>query len=1312
MAAAVAALLLPFLQSPSDAPVVSSGGIHPRYTLERDLFGATGVRATHAEASFQHFAETRATRKVPSPEFLRFGSWLEGFSTASAEARESLREEGEVLARARRNVMSALLRTDPETALGLVLPAGLCAALPASIRCEIETPICGRGDLQVTVATPAPGGQETSRMERWAILDGSRYRASVYGRRLTQLSGKSLPLEGIALDGWMAVQDMDPAHGTFAASGGEGGGGSLQEGLTDFGGPWSPGRKRVLYMRVIFPDFAIDPEPYDEAVEKMHEVGEFMAACSYGAVSLETTVTPLITLPKTLHEYNQGSTGHFTLYQDAQAAAEAAGFVLRDYDLDCVRYVQQGPGYFAGLGMLGGRGCWIKYPGAALVGQELGHNFAFIHASSWYSWGDSPVGAGIRSEYGDPYDVMGSGADLRGQFNPALNWQWLPEGNVLTVAASGTYRLHAFDHPVLEPGRPVALKIKKWLDHTPDTYWLGFRQRFTDNDGLMNGIQVFWKASPPEHSMLLDMTPKSEPGGQAGVSDVRDGVLRIGRTYSDDITGVHVTPVAKGGTVPESMDIVVNFGAFPGNRAPRVLLEADRLAVLPGDPVIFTMSATDEDGDRLAYDWAFGDGQSGTNAAGAVRAWDSPGEYRVQCAVTDMKGGVGRASLTVVVGIPETFRIRGRVTYAGSPLEGVRLSVPGQRTFSDSDGTYELVGLPHGTYAVGASRHPYSGFAPDLGDGSATLGPDRSGLDFHAVGELLFAMTGSIKAYDGVTRYESPGYSYEWDNYVPVPGVLVSDGIRSSVTDAAGRYFLYGVPRGIHTLTATQDGYAFRPAGWANPIVVDGGGGGANFYRPKRIVTGAVLGADRPATVSDGVRSVTSARDASGAWIYRLAVPEGFWSLRAVLDGRDLQPRGFSNPVEILADLAGADFDLLADGLHSVRGTVTVSGKPWSGVRVSDGTLSVVTDQAGHYVLSGLQDGVHELRALKSPYLFAPDPLRVTVSGADLVADFAGHANTSPSLTAIGSRSMLEDGTFRTQFAVKDSDTPDAGLLLSVESSNADLLPPSRILISDGGRTAGAGRVKNLDLTPLPDRSGSAVVTLVASDGSLSVSRSFTLTVTAVNDAPTLRQAAAVGENPVSGRQVAVQALGQDVDDAEGSLSYLWSGEGPAAVSFETNGVPEASATTARFVAPGEYVLTVRIQDPAGLFVESRVAVTVTPLTIRVSVSAKDSLAEEGHGKGKIRFSRTGKPRSALKVRYALTGSALHGTDYEALSGELEIPKGEKEASVRIRALEDLDAEPDESVILTLVLSSDYDVGPEASATVTIRDRPPKKNGR
>ncbi len=111
-------------------------------------------------------------------------------------------------------------------------------------------------------------------------------------------------------------------------------------------------------------------------------------------------------------------------------------------------------------------------------------------------------------------------------------------------------------------------------------------------------------------------------------------------------------------------------------------------------------------------------------------------------------------------------------------------------------------------------------------------------------------------------------------------------------------------------------------------------------------------------------------------------------------------------------------------------------------------------------------------------------------------AHFAGNGvieipNTPPVISAVANVSAgVGTSPWAANFTVADAEIPAAALTVTAISSNPSLLPSESIALSG----TGADRVISLD--PLPGRLGSATVTLTVSDGSLTATTAFTLTIT------------------------------------------------------------------------------------------------------------------------------------------------------------------------------------------------------------------------
>jgi len=112
----------------------------------------------------------------------------------------------------------------------------------------------------------------------------------------------------------------------------------------------------------------------------------------------------------------------------------------------------------------------------------------------------------------------------------------------------------------------------------------------------------------------------------------------------------------------------------------------------------------------------------------------------------------------------------------------------------------------------------------------------------------------------------------------------------------------------------------------------------------------------------------------------------------------------------------------------------------------------------------------------------------------------------------------------------------------------------------------------------------------------------------------------------------------------------------------------------------------------------------VDEATARVDILATDpNAAEEGPNSGMFTVSRTGPTDQALTVYYTAGGTAKAADYTQTLSGQVTIPAGAASTTIPVTPVDDVNAEGDETVILTLASHLTYVIG-AAGATVTIVD--------
>jgi Ca2+-binding RTX toxin-like protein len=111
-----------------------------------------------------------------------------------------------------------------------------------------------------------------------------------------------------------------------------------------------------------------------------------------------------------------------------------------------------------------------------------------------------------------------------------------------------------------------------------------------------------------------------------------------------------------------------------------------------------------------------------------------------------------------------------------------------------------------------------------------------------------------------------------------------------------------------------------------------------------------------------------------------------------------------------------------------------------------------------------------------------------------------------------------------------------------------------------------------------------------------------------------------------------------------------------------------------------------------------------------VSISATDASAGEriaqfvvGVDTGTFTVTRSNTVGN-LTINYAISGTALNGSDYNNIATAVTIPDGQTSATILISPIEDGLTEPSETVVLGITPSAAYNVGIPSNATVTIVD--------
>jgi len=212
-------------------------------------------------------------------------------------------------------------------------------------------------------------------------------------------------------------------------------------------------------------------------------------------------------------------------------------------------------------------------------------------------------------------------------------------------------------------------------------------------------------------------------------------------------------------------------------------------------------------------------------------------------------------------------------------------------------------------------------------------------------------------------------------------------------------------------------------------------------------------------------------------------------------------------------------------------------------------------------------------------------------------------SNTPPTVTAISSRSLTVGAvTAAIPFTIGDSTTATTALVVSATSSNPAVLPQASLVLG------GTGANRTLTLRP-PSAVGSTVITVSVSDGALSATQTFTVSVAAPNTPPTI--------SAITSRSIALGAVTAAIPFTIGDSSTAATALIVRATSSNLAVLPQASLvlggsganrtlTLRPPSAVGSTVITVSVSDGALTATRSftvSVASANTPPTITAITS-------------------------------------------------------------------------------------------------------------
>jgi len=544
------------------------------------------------------------------------------------------------------------------------------------------------------------------------------------------------------------------------------------------------------------------------------------------------------------------------------------------------------------------------------------------------------------------------------------------------------------------------------------------------------------------------------------VTDAEDGSPVAGATVSD---GTRTTTTdASGGYViadvpPGTYEVVASKSGYENSSVTVTVLEGDTAVadlsltwiIVPGT-IAGTVTDAD-DGSRIAGATVTdGTRTTTTDAAGEYAIADvAPGSYEVTASkegyesssvmVTVLEGDTAVADLSltwiIVPGI-----ITGTVTDAedGSRIAGATVTAGTRITTTDASGEYTIGDLLPGTYEVTASKEGYESSSLMV-----TVSERNTAVADLSLTRIIIpgTITGTVTDADDGSR---------------IAGATVTDGTRTTTTDAAGEYVVADVAPGSYEVTAGKGGYESSSL---MVTVSEGDTAVADLSLTWIIVPGTIAGtvtdADdgsriAGATVTDGTRTTTT--DAAGQYVVA-DVPPGTYEVTAGKAGYES-----STLVVTVSEGNTAEADLSLTWIivpGGITGTVTDAedGSALAGATVSDGSRTTTTDASGEYVIADVPPDTYEVVASKEGYESSTSSVTVP-SGGTAVMNLSLNRNAPPSNTiwvdSFGFRQCGVNLFIEVTVMSANGVVPGADVALSFECSSGELLNFSGTTDGDG----------------------------------------------------------------------------------------------------------------------------------------------------------------------------------------------------------------------------------------------------------------------
>jgi hypothetical protein len=346
------------------------------------------------------------------------------------------------------------------------------------------------------------------------------------------------------------------------------------------------------------------------------------------------------------------------LMQEAREMASALGYDHCDYASDLLLTSRDTSQGYAGQAWVGVRfGHMNGYTDAGVWYHEVGHNFGLSHANALQSTGVSLFDGASEVEYGDPFDVMGGGWIIEGEYQAQYKMNvmgWLDPANNLEIS---------------EVNQDIILYPSDGgFELTDDKKCMMTWTRQTEHSA--NGVSLTWNVehftfqplnearSVDAYNGLIHRIRKSNAQGvllDHGFHDttMNNAPLQLGNTYTDCLYGVHVTPVEH---MPcpspdenlECMKVALRYGVEYDDFI-TIEFDKNRLSGNVGQELSLCATGTHSSARIVSLTWLLPDGSEEIDEECVTFTMSVPGPTALLVTASDYIGGFKSVSYPVVI---------------------------------------------------------------------------------------------------------------------------------------------------------------------------------------------------------------------------------------------------------------------------------------------------------------------------------------------------------------------------------------------------------------------------------------------------------------------------------------------------------------------------------------------------------------------------------------------------------------------------------------------------------------------------------------